>query len=184
MRSQPLIFKVHFPTVRSGSYLPINAGSNPSFSLRQTPTSGKEIRVRVSRLVFIFFHLLLLLQILFGFSFFYFTTNRISDLSVSVSHQIKERSKQKETRIETMAGGFMNRILYYVINEVVVNGLANRYIQTPSFYHSMFLTLYLIKDETFIHQAMCFRCFLIDPDEIGVGIIRNPYVSGDMTCFG
>lgn len=83
-----------------------------------------------------------------------------------------------------MAGGFMNRILYYVINEVVVNGLANRYIQTPSFYHIMFLTLYLIKDDTSIHQAMCLRYFLIDPDEIGVGIVRNLYVSGDMTCFG
>lgn len=96
MQSKPLIFKVHFPTVRSGSYLPIKSGSNSSFSPRQTTPRGEEIRVRVSRLVL---HLLLLFQILFSFSFFYFTTNRISDLSISVSHQIKERSKQiKEER--------------------------------------------------------------------------------------
>ncbi|XXG85877.1 hypothetical protein AAC387_Pa11g0885 [Persea americana] len=41
-----------------------------------------------------------------------------------------------------MAGGFMNRILYYVINEVVVNGLAN----SPTFQRFAVRTSKTIED--------------------------------------
>lgn len=35
----------------------------------------------------------------------------------------------EESQDKTMAGGnFMHRVLSYVVNEVVVNGLANRYL--------------------------------------------------------